>query len=178
MKGGDNIKNVLGVYTNSDYQRLFSYLYNNDRLIAIFWLLATETGFRVSDLLGLNYCDIVDGQIDIIERKTKKRRKALISHFTSGMIETYRQHHNVAPSGLIWPYTRQQIWRRLKSAGEMVELPRLSWEHTAPARLTHGGYSSKQVPLISCRLYFNTHFNQQHCNTLRAVLSTLSSKVS
>jgi integrase len=142
------MKQVDGVYTKQDYEKVEGYLQAYYPQMALFWAVGVDTGYRVSDILRLKVSDVIGGRISLIERKTGKQKDAPISNYTLTLALDY-----VAKNGLkndcyiFWcgrhkkgvePVTRQYVWRVIKQAGQMVGLPRLNLAHIRHARHMHG----------------------------------------
>jgi len=142
---------VDGVYTKQEYNNVLSYLQATYPQIALFWLLGCDTGYRVSDILRLRVSDITpEGHIDILERKTGKRKSQQLSSSVNAKYYAYIAKYGLSGDDYIFadtsrggdrPVTRQYVWRIIRQAGQMVGLPRLNLEHIALARHMHGRYS-------------------------------------
>jgi len=86
--------------------------------MALLWDVGTQTGFRVSDLLRLTHADVHNGHIFARERKTKKYRVEHITFQTTQNLSNYVAKNGMSDTDPLWPFTRQQVWRVIKRAGE------------------------------------------------------------
>jgi len=102
-----------------DYLRRFYYP------MALLWVIGTQTGYRISDLLRLTFADVHNCKITIRESKTKKYRTEVITFQTMQNLSLYASNNGLSDSSLIWPFTRQYVWRIIKKAGEACNLPNL-----------------------------------------------------
>jgi len=91
--------------------------------MAVLWDVGCATGFRVSDLLRLTVSDVqnehfvINTHLSILERKTKKQRTILLPQDIRALICSYVQNKGYSDSHLLWPYSRQHVWRLFKLAG-------------------------------------------------------------
>lgn len=76
----------------------------------LMWVLAAHTGFRISDILKLRYCDIGDkGRVSITETKTKKERVVYVRKAICEAIENQRAIRQASED---WPivYNERKPW--------------------------------------------------------------------
>ncbi|MBR5126115.1 MAG: tyrosine-type recombinase/integrase [Oscillospiraceae bacterium] len=88
----------------------------NER-IATALVLEGNLGLRISDVLRLRQCDIVrDGdryRLEIVEKKTGKRRIFTVPLVLYQYIENYCLRNNIGRSDIIFPITERTIQKQL-----------------------------------------------------------------
>lgn len=95
------------------------------------WEFGLNVGLRISDTLGIKFTDFVNGRLEIIEGKTKKKASIHLNEKALAIMESVLQQHpndvyffqsrstrNL--SGRIKPLSRQAVSQAFKSVGEMV----------------------------------------------------------
>lgn len=90
----------------------------NER-IATALVLEGNLGLRISDVLRLRQCDIVrDGEryrLEIVEKKTGKRRIFTVPLVLYQYIENYCLRNSIGRSDIIFPITERMIQKQLKT---------------------------------------------------------------
>lgn len=120
----------------NDIKRILDFLKtkNNLRDYCIF-VLGFTLGLRASDLLKLRICDIQGKYINVIEKKTKKRNRPMITPFVRDVLNQYLTERNVVSNqeplfisrqrdanGMPKPISRQQLYNVLKQVEKELEL--------------------------------------------------------
>lgn len=89
----------------------------NER-IATALVLEGNLGIRISDIIKLRLCDIVhDGdryRLEIIEKKTGKRRVFTVPLVIQQYIENYCLRNGIKSSDVIFPFTERAVQKQLR----------------------------------------------------------------
>ena len=89
----------------------------NERIATIL-VLEGNLGLRISDILRLRLCDIVrDGEryrLEIIEKKTGKRRVFTVPLVLYQYIENYCLRNNIRRDDIIFPITERAVQKQLQ----------------------------------------------------------------
>lgn len=125
---------VRGIYNQEDFDKLTNFLDKHEPLVGLFWRVACDTGFRVSDILRLRVHQLTDGLMTLTESKTGKERGGRLSHSTLYAVCDYVADKKLLQSDIMFPITRQKVWRVIKNAGDAVGIPCLSLGHILRAR--------------------------------------------
>ena len=101
----------------------------NER-IATALVLEGNLGLRISDVLRLRLCDIVrDGEryrLEIVEKKTGKRRIFTVPLVLYQYIENYCLRNGIGRSDIIFPITERMIQKQLKTVCDYLGYEGLS----------------------------------------------------
>ena len=101
----------------------------NER-IATALVLEGNLGLRISDILKLCLCDIVrDGdryRLEIVEKKTGKRRIFTVPLVLYQYIENYCLRHGIGRTEVMFPITERMIQKQLKTVCNYLEYEGIS----------------------------------------------------
>ena len=101
----------------------------NERIAACL-VLEASLGLRISDILQLKLNDIVqDGgryRLDIIEKKTSKKRTFTVPIAIYNYIELYCYKHKIKPDERIFPITERAVQKQLSIVCDYLDLHGIS----------------------------------------------------
>ena len=67
--------------SSKDIAKIEQYLHGCNKCEYVIWILGLNSGLRVSDIVALNVCDVVDKtHISVIEKKLVKQKKFYINN--------------------------------------------------------------------------------------------------
>lgn len=138
----------------NDIERIKSALSNNPRNLLLF-IIGINTALRISDILELRYEDITDTHIDIVERKTGKRKRIKIN---ASIREAVRNLSpvNPLPGDYLFPSRkgdspigRVQAWRILNEASRDAGVSFAFGTHSLRKTFAYHAYKSGvELPLL------------------------------
>ena len=134
----------VGVLTWKQANSVLTYLkgVGNKRDVAL-WAVGIGTGLRISDILGLEWSDVLDAEnkvaqsIAVTETKTKGNRQLTLLPLVREALEDYR----TTDEGRIFNVTRQHARRLVKEWCEAVNL--------------RGNYGTHTMRKVFCTLAYN-----------------------
>jgi len=85
------MKNLVEpIKSKKDIEAVEKYLAKHSLRNQLIWVFGTNTGLRISDILGLNIEDVKNKQyIEVIEKKTKKYKKFPLNSKLKALIKEY-----------------------------------------------------------------------------------------
>lgn len=132
------MNDVDGIYNPEDFARMTEHLDGRAPLMGLFWRIACDSGFRVSDILRLEVGWVKQGVIDITECKTKKRRSVELLPETMQVFRRYVERAGLSDGDVLFPVSRQYVWRVIRDAGCACGISCLCRVLILHARHTHG----------------------------------------
>lgn len=129
---------------------------NGIRRIATVLVLEANLGLRVSDILKLKLSEIVrDGnryRLDLVEKKTKKKREFTVPIEIYSYIQEYALANNIKPRARLFPISERTVQNHLKPVCEQLRYEGIS---------TH---SFRKY--FATELYVNNQYNIELVRTL------------
>ena len=84
------------IKNKKDIKAIEEYLKEHNERDYVVWILGINTGLRVSDIVGLDVSDVVDKtHINIIEKKTQKRKSIYINDKLKKVLKDYTKGRNI-----------------------------------------------------------------------------------
>ena len=118
--------------TNEQYTNIISTMqtggvgFRKNNRIATCLVLEANLGLRIEDILALKLSDIVsDGgryRLDIVEKKTGKKRNFTVPLPIYQYIEVYCMKNNIEDDELIFPITERNVQKYLKTVVDYLGL--------------------------------------------------------
>ena len=146
------IKTILTGFICSD-----GHIVKGNQRIATALVLEANLGIRISDILKLSLNSIIhDGnryRLDIVEKKTKKKREFTVPLEIYSYIQNYALENNISPAARLFPISERAIQKHLKLVCDYLDYENIS---------TH-----------SFRKYFGTNIyeeNNHDINLVRVLL--------
>lgn len=101
-----------------------------NKRIASVLILEGNLGLRISDILSLSLSAIVkDGnryRLDIVEKKTKKKREFTVPIEIYTYIQSYALENNINPNARLFPISARAVQHHLQLACEYLEYEKVS----------------------------------------------------
>lgn len=146
------IKTILTGFICSD-----GHIVKGNQRIATALVLEANLGIRISDILKLSLNSIIhDGnryRLDIVEKKTKKKREFTVPLEIYSYIQNYALENNISPAARLFPISERAVQKSLKLVCDYL------------------GY--KNISTHSFRKYFGTNIyeeNNHDINLVRVLL--------
>ena len=146
------IKTILTGFICSD-----GHIVKCNQRIATALVLEANLGIRISDIVKLSLNSIIhDGnryRLDIVEKKTKKKREFTVPLEIYSYIQNYALENNISPAARLFPISERAIQKHLKLVCDYLDYENIS---------TH-----------SFRKYFGTNIyeeNNHDINLVRVLL--------
>jgi len=122
----------------------------------LLFVMGINTGLRISDLLALKQCDIMDDSgkvldfVRIREKKTRKQKVFRLNKSARKAVEEYVEHYGCTPGRYLFvsrkgdnrPISRVQAWEILNNAAHAVGIRENIGTHTL--RKTFGYHAYRQ----------------------------------
>jgi integrase len=87
-------------------------------LFRLMFVIGINSGLRISDILGLSMKDLLQNEIRIVEKKTKKARAFPINEAVRKEVALFcDKYWDKELTKPLFDYCRQHIWRVLATAG-------------------------------------------------------------
>lgn len=107
------IKTILSGFTCAD-----GHIVKGNQRIATALVLEANLGIRISDILKLTLNSIIhDGnryRLDIVEKKTKKKREFTVPLEIYLYIQNYALENNISPAARLFPISERAVQKHLK----------------------------------------------------------------
>ena len=107
------IKTILNGFTCAD-----GHIVKGNQRIATALVLEANLGIRISDILKLTLNSIIhDGnryRLDIVEKKTKKKREFTVPLEIYLYIQNYTLENNISPAARLFPISERAVQKHLK----------------------------------------------------------------
>ena len=145
---------VEPIRKKSDLTKIKLLLKEQSQRNLLLFLLGINTGLRISDILSLRVADVLNKDyICIVEKKTKKYRKIILSNSLKLKLKNYTQKKPLTDylfksrKGTNQPITRIQAYRIIQNACQVVEIKENFGTHTL--RKTFGYHFYKKTKDIA-----------------------------
>ena len=145
---------VEPIRKKSDLTKIKLLLKEQSQRNLLLFLLGINTGLRISDILSLRVSDVLNKDyIGIVEKKTKKYRKIVLSNSLKLKLKNYTQKKPLTDylfksrKGINQPITRIQAYRIIQNACQVVEIKENFGTHTL--RKTFGYHFYKKTKDIA-----------------------------
>lgn len=114
----DQYESIIALIRNGFISKEGHAVKPNNRIAAILTLEA-NLGLRISDILNLRLCSIIrDGnryRLDIVEKKTKKKRQFTVPLEIYAYIQNYALENNINPSAKLFDLTERTVQLHLQT---------------------------------------------------------------
>ena len=152
------------IRTRKDIHLIESYLKEKSERDYVIWVLGLNSGLRVSDIVGLNVCDVVDKtHITIIEKKTQKRKSFYINDKLKRVLEKYTKGRNLDEPLFLGErgkrLDRKQVYRFIIKACKNLGIKVKVSTHTMRKSFGYHHYQQFKDPIILQKIF--NHSNQR-----------------
>lgn len=143
--------------------KMKEYLRKKSERDYIMFLLGITVGLRISDILSLKKEDLLKTHIDIIEKKTRKRKRVKIPGYIKKELFSYVNKLNddsyviLSRQGTNKPINRSTAYRILREAADHVNLKEIG---THTLRKTFGYHYYKQTKDVAMLQELFNHTDQ------------------
>lgn len=148
------MKNLVEpIKSKKDIERIEQYLAKHSLRNRLIWAFGTNTGLRISDILGLNVEDVKNKQyVEVIEKKTKKYKRFPLNNKLKTLIKEYlverEKQYSITEDEPLFVgkkhcrLDRSQVYRFLNEACETLKIDINCGTHTM--RKSFGYHHYKQ----------------------------------
>lgn len=143
--------------------KIKEYLRNKNERDYIMFLLGITVGLRISDILSLKKEDLLKTHIDIVEKKTRKRKRVKIPGYIKKDLMAYINQLSdgsyviLSRQGTNRPIDRSTAYRILREAAEHANLKEIG---THTLRKTFGYHYYKQTKDVAMLQELFNHTDQ------------------
>lgn len=125
----DQYESIIALIRNGFISKEGHAVKPNNRTATILTLEA-NLGLRISDILQLHLCDIIkDGnryRLDIVEKKTKKKRQFTVPLEIYAYIQNYALENNINPSARLFAITERTVQLHLQKVCDYLGYENIS----------------------------------------------------
>lgn len=129
-------------------------VHRGNEMVALAIWLEGVVGIRVSDIVRVRPSSFVrqnsnDWYIQIVEKKTKKKRNFYVTDEIKDSIFNYCLDHNIGRNEPIIKCTTRNIQKHLKSVAEYLELGDFIGTHSSRKKFSNAIYEKNDLYLLS-----------------------------
>jgi len=151
-------KLVEPIKSRDDLAKIERYLLATNKRNYVLWELGLNSGLRVSDIVGLNVCDVFNkSHIEIKEQKTGKHKKFLINQKLKTILDDYIAGKDTNAPLFVGKHgerlNKKEVYRFINKACEDVGIKINAGTHTMRKTFGYHHYQKYKDPVILQKIF-------------------------
>jgi len=159
QKEGEIVRKLVEpIKSKADIIKIENYLKSHKQRDYVIWVLGLNSGLRVSDIVGLNVCDVLNkSHIEIQEKKTGKRKKFLINRKLRTVLDDYTRGKDINTPLFVGKHgkrlNKKEVYRFINKACEEIGIKVNAGTHTMRKTFGYHHYQKYKDPVILQKIF-------------------------